>query len=188
MEENPDLAQTQFDTLLVWLADDREKAGEKYEEIRESLIRFFEIKGCHDVLTLTDETIHRVTSKISTLQLNSELKMTTLFFGFAKNVYFEYQRQKENQFTSDSQNFAAKVTDSAGSANSLYLDYLQECLETYSAADRELILDFYAKDKHEKVVQRRNLAKKLNLTAGTMNTRIYRIRLALQKCIENKLK
>ncbi len=39
------LKQDDFDKLLAWLHDDREQAGQKYEEIRESLIKIFSWRG-----------------------------------------------------------------------------------------------------------------------------------------------
>ncbi len=186
MKKNRELTQTQFDTLLGWLSEDREKAGEKYEEIRESLVRLFELKGCNDSQTLADETINRLTLKIHTLELNTGTKPASIFFGFAKNVYLESLRQKENQLDADLQKFVDKSSFKVLPSNE-YLDYLQECLKNYPPAEREFILEYYEKDKGEKIEQRRKLAETLCIEKGTMHTRIHRIRLALQKCIEEKI-
>jgi DNA-directed RNA polymerase specialized sigma24 family protein len=184
MKKNREISQENFETLLDWLSEDREKAGEKYEEIRESLVRLFELKGCHDSQTLADETINRLTSKIHTLKLQAGVKPITLFFGFAKNIYFEASRQKESQLDPVSPGFFDKKIEDEPN---LYLDYLRECLKNHSTEEREFILEYYAKDKLEKIVQRRQLAKKMEIAQGTMNVRMHRIRLALQKCIESKI-
>jgi DNA-directed RNA polymerase specialized sigma24 family protein len=186
MKKNWELSQAQFDTLLNWLSEDREKAGEKYEEIRNSLVRLFELKGCNDSQTLADETINRLTSKIHTLELKDTVKPTALFFGFAKNVYLENLRKKENQFEPEFQKYAIKTSFEENSSND-YLDYLKECLNNRPPDERELILAYYEKDKSEKLEQRRKLAEKLKIEKGAMHTRIHRIRLSLQKCIERKI-
>ena len=183
MKKDWELSQAQFETLLSWLSEDREKAGGKYEEIRESLVRFFDLKGCSDSQTLADETINRLIAKIHTLELNTNVKPITIFFGFAKNVYLENLRTKENQLDPDFNNFFDKPKDESNN----YLDYLRECLENRPVAEREFILNFYAKDKREKIEQRRKLAEKLEIAVGTMNVRVHRIRLSLQKCIESKI-
>ena len=41
-----DLNQEAFDELLAWLNPDRERAGRKYEDIRQRLIRIFMHRGC----------------------------------------------------------------------------------------------------------------------------------------------
>lgn len=183
MKKDWDLSQAQFDTLLNWLSEDREKAGEKYEEIRNSLVRLFELKGCSDSQTLADETINRLTAKIHTLELKDNIKPIAVFLGFAKNIYLENLRQKESQFEPD----LYRIKAEKDSTNNEYLDYLEECLKKRSTQERELILAFYEKDKSEKLEQRRKLAEKLKIAAGTMHTRVHRIRLSLQKCIESKI-
>lgn len=181
MKKDWELSQEKFDTLLGWLSEDREKAGEKYEEIRNSLVRMFELKGCNDSHTLADETINRFISKIHTLELNNH-KPISIFYGFAKNIYLESLRQKESQLEPDSHKTAVAENNS-----NPYLDYLEECLEKRSPDEKELVLKYYEKDKSDKLEQRRKLARKLNIAASAMHTRVHRIRLSLQKCIENKI-
>ncbi len=54
-----------FDTLLACLDRDRDRAAEKYEEIRNALITFFEHRGCLSPEEYADETINRVARRIS---------------------------------------------------------------------------------------------------------------------------
>jgi DNA-directed RNA polymerase specialized sigma24 family protein len=187
MKKDWELSQVQFDTLLKWLSEDREKAGEKYEEIRKSLVQLFELKGANDSQTLADETINRFTSKIETFELNKKTKPMSILFGFAKHVYLESLRQKEDQFEPETQKLAYKIKFKESSANN-YLDYLKECLENRPPEEREMVLEYYAKDKTEKIEHRRKLAEKLKIELKTMHTRVHRIRDSLQKCIENKKK
>ncbi len=182
MKKDWELSQEKFDTLLDWLSEDREKAGEKYEEIRNSLVRLFELKGCVDSQTLADETINRFISKIHTLELNNNVKPITIFYGFAKNVRLESLRRKESQLEPE----LYKLTVAENNSNE-YLDYLEECLKKRSPAEKDLILGYYEKDKSEKFEQRRLLAQKLNIAVSAMHTRVHRIRLSLQKCIESKI-
>jgi len=73
-EENPprlngsrpewSLTQEAFDKLLARLADDRERAGEKYQELRGNLIRFFEFHGSAFPEDNADVAINRVARKI----------------------------------------------------------------------------------------------------------------------------
>ncbi|HEY0083559.1 MAG TPA: hypothetical protein VGB61_12265, partial [Pyrinomonadaceae bacterium] len=64
MGKQSGLTQEGFERLLTWLSPDREQAGKKYEEIRQSLIKIFVWRGVHEAEDLADETITRVTWKV----------------------------------------------------------------------------------------------------------------------------
>jgi hypothetical protein len=58
------LSQEAFDVFLAWLDPDRDRASEKYEEIRRELITDFVRRECSDPETLADEVIDRVIGKL----------------------------------------------------------------------------------------------------------------------------
>ena len=59
------LTQDAFDGFLASLDRDRDKAGEKYEYIRLKLLKYFQWCGSDEPDIDADETINRVTRKIS---------------------------------------------------------------------------------------------------------------------------
>ena len=65
-----DLALTQeaLNELLAWLDPDRERAGQKYEEIRRSLVKIFAWRKCSDPEGMADATINIVAQKIFKLR------------------------------------------------------------------------------------------------------------------------
>jgi hypothetical protein len=80
------LTQESFDSLLAWLHPDREQAGERYESIRCSLIRFFSARGFSNPEELADETIDRVARKIDELVPSYSGDPATYFFAVARLV------------------------------------------------------------------------------------------------------
>src|ERR1700704_1461891 len=58
------LSAETFTKLLVSLDPDRERAGEKYEDLRRTLIRFFEWRGAPFPEEQTDESFNRVARKL----------------------------------------------------------------------------------------------------------------------------
>ncbi len=189
METTKTLTKENFEALLRWFASDRDEAGKKYEMIRRGLMRLFQAKGCADPEMLADETFNRVASKISSLTLQENVKLTTLFHGFAKNIYHEYVRKNQAKEVSlDS----FKLFDTEKPTNETenfhrQLDCLDNCLSELPKSDGEIILQYYSKDKSEKFEIRRKLAEKLELTLGALHTRAHRIRLVLQICLEKCL-
>ena len=58
------LTSEAFTKLLARLDPDRERAGEKYEDLRRTLIKFFEWRGAPFPEEQTDETFNRVARKL----------------------------------------------------------------------------------------------------------------------------
>ena len=173
-----------FDALLNWLDPDRDRAGTKYEEIRESLINIFSWRGFKDAEDLTDETISRVTAKIAEVATTYKGDPAVYFYAVAKKLFFEAYRR-------DQRVGELPVNPSAESTNppeddKPELDCLDECLSHLPAADRELILLYYQQDQ-PKIRQRKELAKRLQISPNTVRVRTHRIRLVLYGCIEKCL-
>ena len=59
-----DLTEDTLDRLLHWLDRDRDRAGQRYEQIRSGLIKVFLCRGSVDPEELADETINRVAKKV----------------------------------------------------------------------------------------------------------------------------
>jgi hypothetical protein len=53
-----------FKRFLACLDADTEQAGEKYEAIRQKLVKFFDWRGAHFPEECADETINRVVRKL----------------------------------------------------------------------------------------------------------------------------
>ncbi len=182
MNRNNVLTQEDFDALLAWLDLNRDQAGISYEKIRQGLIRYFYFKGCSDAEDLADETINRVIKKIPTLEKNPDYKYVTIFYGFASNIYLEELRRKKNKVTIEA-DFPYKIQENDEERQ----ECLDECLKNLENEERQLLLEYYAKDKSDKFEHRRKLAESIGLTANAMHVKIHRLRFALKKCIEKCL-
>src|SRR5690242_7028531 len=91
------LNQEAFDKLLACFDTDRGRAGEKYEQIRRKLVKFFTWRECGDPEGYADRTIDRVSRRILE---GSELRVAdpyVYFHGVAINVLREYWRDRENR-------------------------------------------------------------------------------------------
>ena len=87
MKKDLALTQESFDKLLAWLDADREQAGQKYEEIRRELIRYFLIRGYYnEAEELADETINRAAQKIDAMAEMYERDRMHYFYAVARLV------------------------------------------------------------------------------------------------------
>jgi hypothetical protein len=58
------LTEESFESLLSWLAPERESAGRRYEDIRQALVKIFTWRGIPEAEDMADETINRVAQKV----------------------------------------------------------------------------------------------------------------------------
>jgi len=168
-----------FDKLLVWLDQDREKAGNQYESIHYRLTRLFESKGTYISEELADETMDRVMSKIDFLLENYEGEPLRYFFGVAKNVFREFTRKPISFELHEKLSFEDAPNDSLEKFDQL----LTESLRTISTDQAQFILAYYQGDTREKIQNRKNLAKKMGVSSATLRVRACRIREHLHKQI-----
>jgi len=175
MNKNWSLSQEAFDALLDWLDSDRELAGVKYEQIRSRLIKIFTGRGSIDPEELADETINRVTSKLTEIQNEFTGDRARYFFGVANKVHLEYLRRKTPQPQS-------ALTDAVRAE--LEFRCLERCIAWLSEEDRDLLLKEYGAKGQTQADRRKALADELGISLNALRIRVYRIRTALKECIE----
>lgn len=190
MKKDFALTQEHFDNLLSWLSPNRKQAGDKYEEIRTGLIRFFRIKGCSNPEILADETINRVAAKVHTFNFDKGVKTITYFYGFAAKIFLEYLAQTRRREVQLEPNLRLEVKHVVYFADSHEQNYdcLDDCLAKLSLDESKLIITYYGEEKSAKFELRKKLAENLNLKPGALHTKIHRIRNVLKKCVEQCLK
>lgn len=168
------ITQEQFDSLLTWLSGDRDLAGRKYETIRSGLVRIFVSKGFSDAEDLADETINRVMVRLPDIRANYSGEPACYFHGVARNIIRESGRRRE---------IAGGVIDGhvlPESEPSEEHDCLRHCLDRLPANKRDLILDYYLYQGHEKVEHHKQMAGQLHITEGALRSRAYQIRMNLE--------
>lgn len=179
-----ELGKKEFDALLRFFSDDREEAGERYENIRRGLIRFFEFKGCSDALSLADETINRVAAKIEGFDSSRETKPESYFYGFAANILREYKRSAVKETALEDTHYTEIGHPGANGDKETELACLDKCLEKLRDGDKKLIAEYYAYERQEKLVHRQEMAERIGCEPGALYTRVFRIKKALRNCVE----
>jgi hypothetical protein len=87
------LTRDGLDRLLVCLDPDRERAGARYEAIRQRLVRLFRWRGAADPEVLADETIDRVAARLSAGASLFARDPYSFFHGVALGVVLEHWRR-----------------------------------------------------------------------------------------------
>ena len=171
------MANTPFDDLLAWLDPDRDVAARKYETIRAGLTRIFVAKGFSDAEDLADETITRVTKRLPEIIDTYVGEPARYFHGVARNIILEAGRRRE--IATDASPVAfIQITNRSDE-----YDCLMRCLQFLARTKRELILDYYVYEGHDKIEQHKIMARELGISEGALRGRAHHIRSELEKCV-----
>jgi len=177
MKQKKPLTQEAFDYLLAWLDADRERAGEKYENIRRRLIMIFTCRGCPDAEELADESINRVALKAAEVSKGYVGDPALYFYGVAQKVFLEYVRKPHAAVA------PPPHADDKSDDDDREYDCLERCMKQISPNSRELILEYYRDEKRAKIEHRKEMALKLGVALNALRIRAHRIRSVLQQCV-----
>ena len=182
MPENASITQEGFKILLGWLDTNDESAGEKYEKIRQRLIRIFVGRGCYEAEILADRTIDRVIAKVPQISSGYVGDPAAYFCGVAQKIHLEWLRsQKRQRETTLIDNLTAPVADDEGDEYSC----LETCLDKLPQESRQMILEYYRGEKRAKIDRRKELAEKRGISIGALQIKASRIRSRLSSCVND---
>jgi DNA-directed RNA polymerase specialized sigma24 family protein len=178
-----------FDELLIWLDQsrhrtglpDREHGAQKYEEIRQRIIKIFKNRGSLLAEEIADESINRVCRKLPKLAETYEGDPALYFYAVAKRVYLEFTKNQMRTLPPPVPKDDPEEVERRHAC-------LQQCLQELRSEKRELILRFYEGEKREKIENRKRLAALLGIDAKALSLRTLRIRRELHDCMQECLK
>jgi DNA-directed RNA polymerase specialized sigma24 family protein len=179
------LTQAAFDGFLATLDRDRDKAGEKYEHIRLTLLKYFQWCGSDMPDIDADETINRVTRRIYEGQ--DIYNLPAYVHGVAKLVQAESLKRRNRMRAFDEELFVGHSPVGVDVEAPNYQDCLEQCLGRLSDEDREAITEYYSYKKTDKIVCRKRLAARLGISLSTLRVKMHRQRMSLETCVEKYL-
>jgi DNA-directed RNA polymerase specialized sigma24 family protein len=176
----------QFEALLQRLAQDRELAGMRYEQLRSRLLSLFEYRGCTHVEELTDETLDRAARRLQEMGDDFVGSDPTRFvYGVAWNVARESFRRRStiplpDRWEGRDASALPGDWDEAGERERACLD---RCLELFAPAERILVLGYFEGEKSTRIEQRSALAQELGISSNALRLKIHRLTGRLRDCV-----
>jgi len=169
-----------FDVFLELLEPgDREAAGARYEELRETLLRFFRWRGAVVPEELTDEALRRIERKFSEGVIVEDPRLFAL--GVARLLLLEeIRRSVRHERALDTWRREIAAPPPRDDAR---MEALERCLDRLAGEDRALLLDYYTGERSAKIDNRQRLARKLDVTLSSLRIRVHRLRERLEKCV-----
>lgn len=171
------LTPAAFDELLLLLDQDRSQAGQKYEQIRRSLMLFFRSRGSLTPEDLADETIDRGARRISEGVEVYTSDPFLYFYGIALRVLQEQQRKPllRPPFPPEPINPEERERK---------LRCMEECLAKLDAQTRDWLTQYVRGDYRARTEQRTKMAENMGVSLNTLRIRVHRIRAQLEQCVK----
>ena len=177
-----------FQEILAWLNPDREVAATMYVQLRHDLAKIFTFRGCTDPEGLTDEVFDRVAKKVLEVRPTYIGDPRLYFRAVANNLVKEDQKRARNQVSLEEPELREPATTESDEDDAEDMEEcLRSCLQKLNAENRNLIVNYYAKEKQAKIDHRSELAQQFGISVETLRVKVYRIRVSLQGCIERCL-
>ena len=182
-----------FDRLLLSFDGDRERAGEKYENLRRKLLEFFEARGSYAPDEHADETLNRVARKLNEGEAIENINKYC--YGVAKFLWMEVSRSRGKEPVTLDDNYAASAVSKEGDEEQEQLriererrlECFEECLGKLPDETRIFIVEYYREENGLKIHGRKELASRLKTTLNALRLRASRLRRELGACINSCL-
>ncbi|MGE3840181.1 MAG: RNA polymerase sigma factor [Vicinamibacterales bacterium] len=177
-----ELTRGALDRLLAALDADPSAAGEKYEQVRRALLRFFSWHGVPDPDACVDDTIDRIARRLEAEQTIDDIP--TYAHGVARLVRLERQRRAAATplMSDDALETHAAAPSSAGDREERRDACLQRCLGQLQSEERALIVGYYVGAGRDRIDARARLAARLGLRDTALRNRAQRLRDRLKAC------
>lgn len=177
--------------MLGLFSADRDQAAYEYEKLRDGLIRFFRFRGSSDPERLADETFNRVASKAELYEQANIPKPVNYVYGFARNILREQSRNPERSGVQlEPAHWTIQAAPDADAdpdpdPDDLAYECLTRCLEEIPARERRLILEYYSRERREKIALRKKMAEILDCRPEVLQMKIFRLKGRLRTCVED---
>jgi len=172
-----------FERLLFRLDPDVDRAALEYEQLRRTLVKFFDWRGGWPPDECADETLDRLARKLEEVVVDNIRQYAR---GIARLVLLERRRHHDASLTDTAANQiaarAAAPSDDPDDTERLR-DCFERCLDGFPDSSRALVVDYYSGERTSKINNRRRLASTLGLSDNALRSRVQRLRDRLERCV-----
>ncbi len=179
------LTSENFSQLLQRFSADQNEAGVAYAKLRDSLVRFFEIKGDSYPDEAADETLDRVALKLSQ---NGEIDdLTKYSFGVARFIFLERIKANKKEKVAVGEFYADKTSFVESEETDDFAPF-RECFARLADDDRKILRDYFSDIPFSQISDyRQNVSDKYKVSLNNLRIKVFRLRKRLENCVKRKL-
>lgn len=178
------LTSEALEKLLDAFSDDKSAAAAAYAELRDSLVRFFELKGISDADQAADETLDRVPERINPNTKKKDVKF--IAFSIAKFVFLETIRKEQKQKAAANGYYEKRAAPRLPGETDGF-EPLLDCFKSLYDRERALLLEYFADLPPDQLAaHRQRMADREQMDLNALRNRISRLRRRLEECLGRK--
>jgi len=174
------LSREAFEALLARLDPDPERAGDRYEDVRLRLVKFFQWRHAAVPEDLADQTMDRVSQRLRDDATLQPQNWPAYFHGFARNVLREHWKEQARR---PPPLRLAPEPEADAESKERRLQCLDRCQGLLPEDSRALILQYYALQRGAQIEHRRQVAGERGIPLNALRLRVHRIRGRLDVCV-----
>jgi DNA-directed RNA polymerase specialized sigma24 family protein len=168
-----------FERLLRRFDADPARAAAGYEQLRLTLVKFFDWRGAWAPDECADETLDRLAAK---LEIDTAIDDVRRYaHGIARLVLLERLRQQAQMPVAEHPNLTNLRATPADASSPLH-DCFERCLEALPRDSRTLVVQYYVAEGQTKIDNRQRLARSLGISENALRSRVQRLRDRLERC------
>ena len=172
-----------YSLLLKALSPNEEAAASLFIKLRDSLVRFFELKGDVDPIQSADETLDRVSTKLQSVVIE---EMTRYSFGVARLIFLENLRklQREEKALKD---YSIDNDRQASTDDDDPYAWMRDCFGELPDESKGLLSAYFADmPRNELDEERERLAGSMGVSLNSLRLKVFRLRRRLEDCVRGK--
>ena len=175
-----------YSLLLETFSSDEKVAAFAYAKLRDSLIRFFQIKGDDAPDEAADETLDRVAAKLSEAVLIEDL--TKYSFGVARLVFLENLRKAQKQKKAFEDFRLSNALQKNDEETDDFAPF-RKCFESLPDAEKNILQTYFDDLPFDEINENRlKLTDKLGVSLNNLRLKIFRLRRRLEDCVQHAKK
>jgi len=175
------LTEEAFAKFLSCLSPDPARAGEAYEALRESLVKFLDWRGARAPEELVDEVFNRVARKLEEGETIQDVP--SYCHGVARLVFLQSLEHPGNRTVGLDEALPIAAPAPEPEETDSRRECLTRCLRELPADSRQLITEYYRNERRRKIDNRASLAERLGIPLNALRSRAQRIRNKLEQCV-----
>jgi DNA-directed RNA polymerase specialized sigma24 family protein len=181
-----------FDRLLKWLDDGIDSHGDTYLKMHRLLVSYFERRNRPAAVDLADETLNRIATTLEKDGAIATKPPLRYCYTIARFVLLEDFRRQHTQFplrcvsecNIATTNALRLELDEGHEIQQQRFECLERSLQKLHPDRRALVIEYYRDAGRQKIVRRRDMAKRLGVSMNALSIRVRRIRSALEASVE----
>lgn len=159
-----------------------------YNELKKTLVKYFQLKGDNDPETAADLTLDRIADKMTQGVEIDNLKKYSV--AVARFIFLERLNQADRERNAADEFYSDKIIGQTGDDQmNEQMQRWRECFQALSAEERHLLKNYFAEMPFSELNERRaEICAENRISLNNLRLKIFRLRQRLDKCVKNKLK